>query len=386
MSKVKQKEPELLKSPAVTQRRHQPLAGFWMRSAALLLDLIFLRFFLYALVFLGKEYLFMLGFNSLFIGLGVILGYFWLMDGALGKGKTIGKMLLNIAILNYDARPLAPSASFKRTIICLNVFILSTILGIFFNQISTPHQMFMLNLVSGVIWGFLIANGILIGVHPLKQGIHDLLSQSIVAKEAFKDKYQVFREKLPEFQRMQSGAFQSAAIGFIVMVVLSGVMNFKYSFSKAQKEQLQRTNEVRQRFAIEGFELVGFNYGLVRRTTMNPESARDSLPVKTTPTTTTQQSTDDKDLVYAVIFVYRTYHSFDKDAILQSRYIERLMRSAGLWAKRNLTEPPPSSRGQPYAEKLRDRKIERIYFIFEKRINLTFLYQYSEEVRRQLDL
>lgn len=387
MNKI-QKEPELLKSPASTRQRYQPLAGFWLRSAALLIDLIFLRFFFYALVFIGKEYLFDLGLNTLFLGLAIILGYFWLMDGPLGKGKTIGKMLLNIVVTDYNAQPLPLSASFKRTVICLNVFILSAILGIFFKQISTPQQLFMLNLVSGLIWGFLIANGILIGVHPLKQGIHDLLSKSLVVKEAYKDSYEAFLKKLPEFQRMQSSAFQSAAIGFIVMVVLSGVMNYKHTFSKAQKEQLRLTNEVRQRFAIKGFELVGFNYGLVREAKMHSISGRTTPTpiVKPTSPTTTNQPSEEEKLVYAAIFLYRTYHTFDKEEVLQSRDIEQVMRSAGVWARENLTEPPPSSRGQPDAETLRERKIERIYFIFEKRINLTFLYQYPEEVKRQIDL
>lgn len=405
-------EPELLK-PLKPERRFQPMAGFWMRTAALLLDLIFLRFFLYALVFLGKEFFFQLGSSSVFVGLIIILGYFALLDGPLGKGKTIGKALLNITVRNYDAQLLEPGAALLRSVICLNVFVLSVLIGIAFKQIETQAQLFALNLFSAFIWGFLIANSILIGVHPLKQGIHDLLTQTLVSKAGFTDRYSAFKDSLPEFQRWQTSAFQSATIGFIVMVILASILNYKATFNKEEQERLRLFREVSSKFQVPGFELVAFNAGFLREVPL--ATAQPASSSSETPSTSTldqrnavnkqaqQQATEirPEDLKYTAVFFYRTYHSFDENKIKTSEEIRQLMLAAREWVKQNLPERPlpldprvaaqtrrgdkseqeqSSTRPQPV------RRPEKIYFVFEKRINLTFLYQYADEIKLELDV
>ncbi|MCX7765734.1 MAG: RDD family protein [Candidatus Sumerlaeia bacterium] len=407
-----EKEPELLK-PLKPERRFQPMAGFWLRTAALMLDLIFLRFFLYALVFIGKEFFFQLGNSSVFIGLAIILGYFALLDGPLGKGKTIGKALLNITVRNYDVQLLEPGAAFLRSVICLNVFVLSVLIGVTFKQIDTPEQMFILNLFSAFIWGFLIANSILIGVHPLKQGIHDLLTQTLVSKVGFADRYTAFKESLPEFQRWQVSAFQSAAIGFIVMVILASILNYKATFNQDEQERLRLFREVSEKFQIPGFELVAFNAGFLREVPLSSTQTTSSSSQPPSPATPEQKNTSGKqeqqrtkeirpeDLKYTAVFFYRTYHSFDEKQIKTSEEIKQLMLAAREWVKQNLPERPlpadpriaaqsrkaeQPSQEQSSTKPQPVRKPEKIYFIFEKRINLTFLYQYADEIKLELDV
>lgn len=379
-----EKEPELLKMPK-PGKQFQPIGGFWMRTTAILLDLIFLHFFLYAFVFLAKEYLFKIGSNSVFIGLAVILAYFVLLDGPLGKGKTLGKALLNIAVNNYEAQPLEFFSALRRTLICLNVFILSVFLGLVYKEINSTLQMFTLNLFSAFIWGFLIANGILIGVHPLKQGIHDLVTRSFVAKVHFMAPYKTFKEKLPEFQRWQSSAFQSATIGFIAMMVLASVLNYKATFSKSEHERLKRIKEVRERFKVSGFELVEFNYGFLPSAKLTSPTDKPTTPMLST-SALPLPPTGSEELKYAVIFFYRTYHSFDEEKIKNSADIKNVMQAAGKWVKENLPELAPTVRNKSVQKKLPLKKPEKIYFIFEKRINQTFLYQYAEETRLEINI
>ncbi len=344
--------------------------------------MIFLRFFFYALVFIGKEYFYRIGTNSYFIGLAIILGYFYLLDGPIGKGKTIGKSLMNIGVRDYDALPLQSSQVFVRTVIAMNFFIFSDLIGRLF-KIDSVADIFISNLIYGVVWGFLVANAILIGVHPLKQGMHDLLAKSLVTKDSLKEKYEVFIEKVPDYERLQGGAFQSAAIAFVVLIVLSGFMNFKYSFNEEQKEHLEQIKEARAMFEIEGFEFLGFKYGFLKEPITSLPVDSDSA---TSPVTT--NGAEDAEMIYAAVFHYRTPHSFDPAEIENSREIREMMKWAGEWARDTFpisSEIIDESRIPPDID-LTPRRIQRIYFIFEKKINLTFLYQYSEDVRLHTDL
>jgi uncharacterized RDD family membrane protein YckC len=312
------------------------------------------------------------------------LGYFWVLEGPIGKGKTIGKILLNIVVQDYDGQPLSSSTALVRTAICLNVFIFSTILGVFSGTVTSTQQMFFLNLTSGLIWGYLIGNAILLGVHPLKQGFHDIITQTLVPKEAFKDTYKNFLTRFPDFQRMQSGAFQSAAIGCIVMVVLSSFMNFRHSFSDKEKERIQTVNEAREEFPVDGFELGGFTYGYASKNWVQANTNEQELEAD--PTSPTQAGVNTEDLTYVVVFFYRTYNSFEDQRVKTDLEIQYIMDDAAVWAHETLPALAPTRPGQKPDEEAEKRKPEKIYFVFEKRINLTVLYQYSEEVRLSKDI
>ncbi len=384
---AKEGKPELLK-PKAARRKLKPLAGFWLRTGAMVLDLIFLRFFLYGLVFLSKEHLFAMGINTVYVGMVIIIGYFVLLEGPIGKGKTIGKALLNIGLYDYEVNPLMGTTALVRSLICLNVVIISGLMSAFFDIVTSPAQMFFLNLLSGFIWGFLIANAILIGVHPLKQGFHDLYAKSLVTKENMRTSYNALREQLPDFNRLQGSAFQSAAIAFVVMIVLAGFMNFRYSFSEEEKERIQQMNEIREQYTIEGFDLMMYQAGYA------PERfRRDSVPVGETqveeePTTPPAGADSERDVKYCAVFYYRSYRSFDKEAAKNDPEVRRMLYSLGRWAKENIPEQAfPGKEESESGEEANDkRKVERIYLVLEQRINLTLLYQYSEDVTLKLDI
>jgi uncharacterized RDD family membrane protein YckC len=164
---------------AVTGPSHR-FSGFWRRLAAYVIDCLILGI---------TGYLLGLPFFGIFAALGtdgplvgfVIAGlYFGLQDSRLCRGRTVGKRLMGIEVVNEKGRYLSPTYSFVRYgLIGVPLFLPGPIIasrGFF--SVSTI-VIYLLLYVWLVVMAYL-----LIFNRPSRQGLHDLIVRSYVVKSA----------------------------------------------------------------------------------------------------------------------------------------------------------------------------------------------------------
>ena len=101
-----------------------PIANFWRRIFALLLDYLIIGFAGFILSLPFAFLLFKIGPYGRLIGLFIILPYFGIMNSKICNGQTLGKRMLKIAVRNKNNRNISLQLSFARIAILLipNIF------------------------------------------------------------------------------------------------------------------------------------------------------------------------------------------------------------------------------------------------------------------------
>lgn len=183
-------------------------AGFWIRTLALIIDFVVLSVVITVLKFIWQT-LGMVEVGSLagkVWAAGVFLGfvYYWAGSHSSSRQATIGKQLLGLKVVDYSRKRI----SFKRAMgrhlagqLGLLLFMLGVVISIFMDRDPVTewrlcglppicpgsrlmfdlkvYFLFMMNaaFITHTV-GYLLA-----GVAPRKQGLHDLLSKTLVVHE-----------------------------------------------------------------------------------------------------------------------------------------------------------------------------------------------------------
>lgn len=152
-----------------------PIAGFWRRLAAWIVDSLVLGIFGQVLGWSFSSLWFHIGPYGRIVGLLLILPFFGLMNSKAGKGQTLGKRLLNIAVRNRENKPIGVVRSFLR----ISVLAIPTIL----NQWTLPvFQIPVLQwLITVIIFG--VGSAIIYTMvfnRKARQGLHDLVCKTYV--------------------------------------------------------------------------------------------------------------------------------------------------------------------------------------------------------------
>lgn len=101
-------------TPIAPMFPRSPIAGFWRRFAAWLVDILLLGIFGQVLGWTLSSIWFQIGPYGRFVGLLFILPYFGLMNSSYGNGQTVGKRLLKIAVRDRDNKPITVGRSLLR--------------------------------------------------------------------------------------------------------------------------------------------------------------------------------------------------------------------------------------------------------------------------------
>jgi uncharacterized RDD family membrane protein YckC len=109
-----------------------PIANFWRRIFAFLLDYLIIGVAGLIITLPFSYLLFKIGPYGHFVGLLITLPYFGIMNSRLCNGQTLGKRMLKIAVRNGSNRSISLQLSFLRTAILLIPTIFSISLGIKF--------------------------------------------------------------------------------------------------------------------------------------------------------------------------------------------------------------------------------------------------------------
>lgn len=114
-----------MSSPHPENLKNDPIEGFWRRLGALLLDGVVLFIFGTALSGLLVYFSLDIGPWGRLIGFAVILVYFGTLNSKVGKGQTVGKRILGMAVRDKQGKPITLGLSLLRTLILAIPFLLS---------------------------------------------------------------------------------------------------------------------------------------------------------------------------------------------------------------------------------------------------------------------
>ncbi|MCM0081333.1 RDD family protein [Geomonas sp. Red32] len=161
------------------------LVGFWRRFFADFLDAIILGIPGYGVGYLFRYRISAMGIHAIWIGLTCSFLYYGLQHTRLCGGQTPGKRLLGIQVLRRDGEYLGFGKSFLRYLVVSFIFY-NGMYGSLLRYIPDSTMMAVGTVyILVVIWAF-FACFLMIPLHPLKRGLHDMAADSIVVyKDCF---------------------------------------------------------------------------------------------------------------------------------------------------------------------------------------------------------
>lgn len=161
-----------------------PVAGFLIRLLAFALDCILLRLFLYLLALVAREPMLALGPWSGRLAAALLFAYFWLGDGPVGRGRTVGKAVLNLrTVAAEDGRPLGWGRSALRAaILCPPRLWMFYFVAPFFTPgpWGVVAEAVALRLSEYLTLALILAQVFHTLLNPTRQGLHDTAARSLV--------------------------------------------------------------------------------------------------------------------------------------------------------------------------------------------------------------
>ncbi len=171
---------EVQSTPPMDSPEPKLVAGFWIRAVADTIDLAILWMFAFGLSLLFENWFVKLGERGVWLGLLVSIAYFVPSQSGFGKGQSLGKRFLGIQVLDMKGQPLSLVKSFLRYLIIAFVGYIGVFTGVV-NLILSSSLNTLVDSIAGTMWLVaLVGCYLLLPLHPLKRGLHDLLADSIV--------------------------------------------------------------------------------------------------------------------------------------------------------------------------------------------------------------
>ncbi len=165
-----------------------PVAGFWLRALAFVIDGIAL-FFLATLWRPAMLEFFLAHPLWLYpVHILINLAYFTILAGPVGGGRSLGKRILGIEIRSLTDGPLSGKQALTRTLIQWAPVILfmtaDNLLSAHAPQSpGQPTAFWITMLITIPGMGLFVANAAAVALRPDKRGLHDLLTQTYVEKK-----------------------------------------------------------------------------------------------------------------------------------------------------------------------------------------------------------
>jgi uncharacterized RDD family membrane protein YckC len=154
-----------------------PISGFWRRVGAFVVDGIVLGIVGQLLVWTTASFWFRIGPYGRIVGALIALAYFALLNSRIGGGRTLGKRVLGIAVVDRMGQPIGVGRSIARTLIWL--------LPLTFNGWSLPllAQPFVTGLATVLVFGVggAVAFTLIFNART-RQALHDLVCGTYVVR------------------------------------------------------------------------------------------------------------------------------------------------------------------------------------------------------------
>jgi uncharacterized RDD family membrane protein YckC len=229
-----------------------PIAGFWRRFFAWLVDTIIVGIAGQIIGFAFSPYLYSIGPNGRPIGLLFILPYFGIMNSKIGGGQTLGKRLMKIAVRNKNNEPIGLWRSVVRILLLgspalFNSWTIAILLlalpALLYKGWAIPiiDNYVVTWFVSLWVFGFggAIIYSMVFNSKP-RQGIHDLLLGTYVVRLSGKP-----IGSFPKTSRIH-WAVTGAWIGIVAIATLALVLLAPPTISKTPMAYVQSPFDILQ--------------------------------------------------------------------------------------------------------------------------------------------
>jgi uncharacterized RDD family membrane protein YckC len=158
------------------------VAGFWIRFASDLLDALVLGLFGMLLVAAFRHPLSRLGERGVLLGIPISLLYTAVLQSRIGGGQTLAKRLLGLRVVRLDGSLLSLDRSIVRWAVIGFLFYGGAAVYALGTLAPGLHVPSFSAAIVGVQVSLFLGCGLLLPFHPLKRGLHDLLTGSMVVR------------------------------------------------------------------------------------------------------------------------------------------------------------------------------------------------------------
>ena len=312
-----------------------PLAGFWFRLGALALDLFLIRLVLQVTYPALQPFYLSLGSGSVVVPLAVSFLYLALGEGPVGKGKTLGKAILQIRATDLRGEMLSPPAAALRALLML--LLAAPFLG---GEVAVRLAVrgqrvgeFLAGAgLNGLGTSYILANVFLVVLDPLKRTVPDHVAGSIVVREAGAHNLPLFLEQIQgQAAPLQRRAIQVAWLAFVALGAIYGFTQYRRVFSAESEQYAQFAQSFDKDFAYNhlrptlGAVPLGAVENVLAREGLTTASWAAHLPKPTKPGEALTSQTQ------VVVIQFRSNSAIRSDDLGTTKDLDVLMTRAVSW-------------------------------------------------------
>ncbi|MCH8332934.1 RDD family protein [Candidatus Sumerlaeota bacterium] len=249
---------ETLEKPLPTPR--PPFAPFIPRASAFVIDLVLIYFVGYTLELAFRAPLLRLGIFLHPLSSVAAFAYFWLGNGPVGRGATLGKSVLNLRVLGPDGRALEFGPSFRRTLLQLPPIVPVTF--IFLSEAFDFPLLFSVyggDFLALAATTFLIAHGYCVVAHPRRQGWHDVWAGSFVTHDPPSPEFlqAAGEDEDPNLISRLATHRLISVVFFLLIGLFTGGRWFLTLFNSEARRQIVFSNSLAEDLEVQGYRLEG---------------------------------------------------------------------------------------------------------------------------------
>lgn len=233
-------------------------AGFMHRLFALLIDMVMIYFVGYTLELAAREPLLALGPWLPWLSHLAAFTYFWLANGPVGGGTTIGKAIISLRTVGADGESLTAGAALRRTVIQYSlVFTATAALTARLAGAGSVASYLMVEPFSVVAQALVIALAYGVMTHPHRRGWHDLWSGSFVTYDPVPVAFATALAGPPdeEFTRRSASARSTSLVFFIMIVAMLGYFAFSVIGRAERRQAMTDFDALAADAAVPGYHL-----------------------------------------------------------------------------------------------------------------------------------
>lgn len=229
--------------------------GFWKRFFSDGLDAFILGLLGFMLFFLAPVFN-ILGEKGWWIGLVVAFLYAGISQSAIGNGQSLAKRLLGIQVIKRDGTFMSLPESFLRYSVLAFIAYGGWILAGLTASFPFLKQDWLLTFF-GLIQMFCFLGVVLIvPFHPLKQGLHDLLVNTVVVRVGSFAPERI--EALRDVRR-ERRAYVIILVIVVFLVVATGTIKIFWTDTDTLSKLFQTSRRIEE---VTSFQNVGFKYNM----------------------------------------------------------------------------------------------------------------------------
>jgi len=323
-------------------KRIHPIAGFWLRFGALVIDIFLLRLVLQVSYPVLRLLYAALGASSVAFGALVVFLYLALAEGPVGKGMTVGKAVLGIRTTDLEGEMVPVQRSAVRALVFLVLalpFLGGRVLEHFAANGERTGIFVTRSILNGGVTAYVVANVFLVVLHPLKQTVHDLAAGTIVVRESGAHNLASFMEEAAgQIAPLGRRAFKIAGVVFVALGALNIYGDYKMVFSPAAEKQYRFLGVLKKNFSYGGMIPLFYPTRLDR---LESRMAMDGLTSEswaagTAPLPSVDKSTSS--LLHTVVFEFRSPSALSARDIGTSEELAALGSRLVEWTERQIRD------------------------------------------------